>query len=148
MSVVAAYVLFVMMSLTVADVLGRYLFFRPVTGAHELVGFLLVCAATWGLAYCQLQKRHIRVTFLFERLSQKTGAIITILAYVIGLGISSLMFWQVVKLFNRYLVKGVETETLGMPYTPFIIILAIGVLMLAIILIKDLIHSFISLRRE
>lgn len=146
MAIIAAYVLFVMMLITTSDVIGRYFFLRPVKGAYELVGFLLLCAATWGMAYCQVQGRHIKVTFLVEKLSPRIQSIITILSHFIGFAVSGVMVWQVVKLGIGYFIEHASSETLGMPYAPFAVILAIGMVMLAISLVKDLVHNFISLR--
>lgn len=148
MSIVAAYVLFIMMMLTVADVLARYFFVRSITGVYELVGFLLICAMTWGMAYCQIQKRHIRVTFLLERFSQKTVAIINILVWFAGFCLMSVMFWQVAVLAKRYFLNGAVSDKLLIPFFPWIVLLAIGIVMLALIFIKDLVHSFISLRSK
>src|SRR4030042_391852 len=75
---IAAFALTGMMLLTVADVVGRYFFNRPIRGAYELVGFLLVWAGSWGMGYCQIKRGHIRVDFIMQRLSQKNQAIMTI----------------------------------------------------------------------
>jgi TRAP-type C4-dicarboxylate transport system permease small subunit len=147
---IAAIALAGMMLLTVADVIGRYFFNNPIRGAYELVGFLLVCAGSWGMGYCQIKKGHIRVDFLLQRFPQKTQAILTVLANLIGLIAFSLLCWRVILLVHYYLTlpKGNATDTLGIPIAPFVIMLAIGLGMLALVLLFDLVHSVIEVKRQ
>lgn len=142
MGVIAAVVLAAMMLLTVADVIGRYFFSRPIKGTWELVGLLLVCAGTWGLAYCQMEKAHIRITIMFDFFSRRVRAMMSALACLIGLGGFSLMSWQTFILAKKYflLPRGDETDTLGIPYSPFILLLSIGAGMMALMLIVDVIR--------
>lgn len=61
--------LFLMMSITVSDVLLRYLARKPIIGGTELVELLMVSFGL-GWAYCTVQKVHIRADFLVARLPQ------------------------------------------------------------------------------
>ena len=142
MGVVAAAVLVAMMLLTVADVIGRYFFSRPIKGTWELVGLLLVCAGTWGLGYCQMEKAHISITIMYDLFSRRVRALMSTLACLIGLGGFSLICWQTFVLAKKYyfLPRGDETDTLGLPYSPFILLLSIGAGMMVLILIVDLIR--------
>ena len=147
---IAAFALTGMMLLTVADVVGRYFFNRPIRGAYELVGFLLVWAGSWGMGYCQIKRGHIRVDFLAQRLSRKSRAILTVLANLLGFIAFTLLSWRVILLVNYYisLPKGNATDTLGIPIFPFVIMLAMGVGMLALVLLFDLVHSFTEVKRK
>jgi TRAP-type C4-dicarboxylate transport system permease small subunit len=142
MGVVAAAVLVAMMLLTVADVIGRYFFSRPIKGTWELVGLLLVCAGTWGLGYCQMEKAHISITIMYDLFSRRVRALMSTLACLIGLGGFSLICWQTFVLAKRYflLPRGNETDTLGLPYSPFILLLSIGAGMMVLILIVDVVR--------
>jgi TRAP-type C4-dicarboxylate transport system permease small subunit len=147
---IAAIGLFVMMMVTVFDVIGRYIFNRPILGAYELVGFMLALAGPLAMGYSQMKKGHIRVDFLFRRFSKRIQAILTSLACFIGLAAFSLITWRLVILVQYYLSlkRGNATDTLGMPYFPFVIITAIGCGMLVVVLIFDLIHSLIEVKRK
>jgi TRAP-type C4-dicarboxylate transport system permease small subunit len=147
---IAAFALTGMMLITVADVVGRYFFNRPIRGAYELVGFLLVWAGSWGMGYCQIKRGHIRVDFLAQRMSQKSQAILTVLANLLGFIAFSLLTWRVILLVHYYLSlpKGNATDTLGIPIFPFVIMLATGLGMLALVLFFDLINSFIEVKRK
>ena len=73
MAAVGAATLGVMMLISVADVIGRKFFMYPIQGTAELVGMLLVIAASWGLGYCALIKAHIRITIFIERFPRRVS---------------------------------------------------------------------------
>jgi TRAP-type C4-dicarboxylate transport system permease small subunit len=149
-AIIAAIVLAVMMLLTVADVCGRYFFNSPVKGTWEVVGLLLVCAGTWGLGYCQAQKSHISVTVLIERFSLRVQTIIRSVAYLVGLAGFSLICWRMFVMAKKYffLPRGNVTDTLEIPYFPFMLALSIGAGIMALILIVDLVHSLTEVARK
>jgi TRAP-type C4-dicarboxylate transport system permease small subunit len=150
MAIIAACVLAIMMLLTAIDVSGRYFFNRPIPGAWELIGLLLVCAGTFGLAYCQIKKRHIRVTFLFERLPLRFQAISDFLAHLIGFIAFSIICWQCSIKTREYYLLGPEGTSfdLDILFWPFWLLLVIGTGMFAIILLLDMIHSLIKVVRR
>lgn len=143
MAIIAACVLAIMMLLTVADVSGRYFANHPIKGAWEAVGLLLIIAATWGLAYCQIERHHIRVLLLLERLPVRLQAVFNCLAYLIGLAGFLLICWQSLVRSKTYFLLGAEgvSDTLGIALWPFMLMLAIGAAMLAVVLLIDLLHS-------
>ena len=150
MGVIAAFVLAFMMLLTVADVIGRYFFNRPIKGTWELVGLLLVCAGTWGLAYCQMEKAHISITIMEGFFSKRMRAAMSALACLIGLGGFSFLSWQTFLLAKKYflLPRGDETDTLGLPFSPFILLLSIGTGMMALMLVVDVVRSIGEVLRK
>ena len=142
MAAVAAIVLGIMMLLTVADVTGRYFFNHPINGSWELIGFLLVCGGTWGLAYCQVTKAHIRVTVLHDIFPPRPKALITFVAYLTGLLAFAVIFWRSILLTKKYILEsGHVSDTLEIPFYPFTILMAMGIGMLVIVLIVEVIHS-------
>ena len=150
MAYVAAIALVGMMMITVADVFGRYVLNNPINGTWELVGFMLVCAGSWGLGYCQVKKGHIRVDFLLQRFPEKMRAVLTILANFLGLAAFSLLCWQVTLYAQYYLsiTRGDATDTLHIPIFPFVLVLAIGTGMMALVLLFDLVHSIAEVKRK
>jgi TRAP-type C4-dicarboxylate transport system permease small subunit len=61
----AAALLFIMMMLTFADVVGRYVFSAPIFGAAEIIQFLLAMSIFAGLCLVNARDEHITVE-LFE----------------------------------------------------------------------------------
>jgi TRAP-type C4-dicarboxylate transport system permease small subunit len=136
MVLVGSMVLFLMMIITVVDVGGRYIFFRPLKGAYELVGALLVFVVSWGLAYCEMEKAHIAIDLVTRLLSPRKRAIAYCFSQVISLGIFSIITWQfLVQGIRDYGVQGESTAMLGIPLPPLMIAagLAFGVFCLALL---------------
>jgi len=149
MAYVGGVALTAMMLLTVADVIGRYVFSKPIRGTYELVGFLLVGAGSLGLGYCQVKKGHIRVDFLLQRFPEKVRAILTVLANFLGFVAFSLLCWRCILYAQYYLsATGNHTDTLNIPLFPFVLVLAVGTGMLALVLLFDLIHSIIQVKSK
>ena len=63
--IAAAALIFIMMMLTFADVVGRYLFTAPIFGAAEMIQFLLAMTIFGGLCLVNARDEHITVE-LFE----------------------------------------------------------------------------------
>lgn len=142
MALIAAGFLSLMMLLTVIDVFGRYFFNSPLNGAWEMIGLSLVCAGTWALAYCQSEKGHVNVTVLLYRFSPRMEAVVLCVGYLLGLVVFSIISWgALTRAHKYYLEKGHYTDILHIPYFPFLLIMAIGIGMLALLLLLDLIHA-------
>ena len=61
---IAMVVLAAMMLLTVADVTGRYLFNRPLTGSTEVTEFMMACLSFLAMAWCTKKKTHIKLDIM------------------------------------------------------------------------------------
>jgi TRAP-type C4-dicarboxylate transport system permease small subunit len=64
LSAIAAVLLFSMMALTFADVLGRYVFIAPIPGAFEVIEFMLALLIFAGLPLVTFDNAHITVSIL------------------------------------------------------------------------------------
>jgi TRAP-type C4-dicarboxylate transport system permease small subunit len=149
-AVIAGFVLAAMMMLTVADVCGRYFFNSPIKGTWEVIGLLLVCAGTWGLGYCQMEKAHIRINIIVEKFSPRVQALMLSFTYLVGIAAFSLLCWRMFMLAMRYLstMKGYVSDTLDIPYPPFMFALSIGAGIIVLILIVDLVRSLANVIRR
>jgi TRAP-type transport system small permease protein len=139
-------VLFVMMMLTVSDVIGRYFFNHPIQGTNEITGLSLALVAASALSYSQIKKGHIRVDIITNRLSPKGKIILEIIAYFFCLVGSAVITWQTFIRGTTYIfaTRGNVTETLGIPFFPFMLIVALGFFLLAIVSLVDFIRSLVK----
>src|SRR4030042_119935 len=77
---------FIMMCLTTADALGRYIFNWPITGAYEITeNYLMTMTIFLGLSYAYREGFLIRVTFLADRLSGQVKQVINHLVQTIAI---------------------------------------------------------------
>lgn len=84
----------VMMFLGSADVIGRYLFNKPIAGTYEIFEMLLPMIVLVGLAYLQVKEGQIRVHFIFLRLSPRAQAIVSSVTTLIAIALFVLLVWR------------------------------------------------------
>lgn len=65
---VSSATLFLMMMLTFADVIGRYLFARPILGSSEIIASLLALTIFAGLGITNARDEHIVVELFDQRI--------------------------------------------------------------------------------
>lgn len=131
-------VIAVVMFLTVADVVGRKFFNKPITGTFEISEMLLVIVVFSTAAYCQLLRGHVTIDLLVERFSQKVRDIIDSVMYVVFLVTFALLSWQLyvyaIDILNQKTVSG----TIMLPIYPFAFIAALGSTLLCLLVFMDL----------
>lgn len=143
MAFIAALCLFMMMGITVIDVIGRYFFIKPLEGAFEIVAIMLVIAGSLGMGYTQLNNQHIRIGVITDRFSPRKQAAFYVLAYLVCSVAGGLIAWRGWIRGFQYFFMGIgsTTVTLHMPYWPFMMMLAIGFSWVTIIWLADLVKS-------
>jgi TRAP-type C4-dicarboxylate transport system permease small subunit len=133
--------LVVMMCITTADVILRYLFDSPIMGSFELTEILMVSMAGLSLAWCTLKSGHIRVDIITNMFSKKTNKTIDIINYIIT---AALCGFVVPALINRY-IEGekldVRTYVLRIPEGPFVLLLTFGYFLTFLVLIVKTVKS-------
>lgn len=72
------------MVLVVMNIIGRYLFNKPLTGTLEFTESLLVLIIFCSLALTQYEGGHIRVILMTRRLPKPTQRIFTVVAMLCG----------------------------------------------------------------
>jgi TRAP-type C4-dicarboxylate transport system permease small subunit len=142
MSVIAMIVLVVMVLLTTIDVLGRYLFNKPVQGTFELTEIMLASIVFCSLAFCQFGKGHIAVDIVVSRFSQKVQKAIQTFNYIITifvLGMIAIMSFE-----NGMMIKESQDVTmiLEIPIYPFIFLVSIGSAGMALEVLRDIVLTW------
>jgi TRAP-type transport system small permease protein len=130
--IVSCVALVLLMLLSSADVIGRYVLNRTITGTIEISELIMVPLVFLGLGYCTLKNGHLRVDFLTARLSVKNQRILDRITSVVSLVIIALIGWQL----GLWAINEFSSQTptlsllLGIKLAPFILVSAIGVLFL------------------
>jgi TRAP-type C4-dicarboxylate transport system permease small subunit len=126
-----------MMFLTIVDVVMRYFLDMPVKGAFDLTEYFMVIVFSFGLPYCTINKDHIKVDILMERLPESAQTIITILAIPISLGIFSLIAWQYILYTQIQFDSHLVSSVLEIPRYPFIALMFLGYAIFVIAVLAD-----------
>jgi TRAP-type C4-dicarboxylate transport system permease small subunit len=140
MSSVGAGVLAVMMFLSAMDVLLRYFFNRPISGAMELIQYMMLTIVVSGFAHCAVEKSHIRVEVLIERCQPKTKAILYTITSLLSLGLFLLITRQAVVYAGFLRDAGMTSPVLLIPAYPFAIILALGTTVFCLALLAEFVY--------
>ena len=138
----AGLVLTLMITLTCANIVFR-LFWVPISGTYELMGFAGALLTAFALAYTQIKKGHIAVDVLVNIFPKKTQWLLS----AVNNGMCFIFFilagWQLIIKANTLRTTGELTETLRIVYYPFTYAVALGCGVLALILLTDFLLQFI-----
>lgn len=146
----AAIVMFLMMAMTLVDVVGRYLFSAPVNGAFELTELMLAAVIFIGLALVTAEDGHIAVDLLDAALSplvQRIQYWLIEAINVLAFGAFTWVLWQHALKVQRY---ADTTAVLQIPlaWLAFMMALTTGLATLALIIRLLLGSSMHSVRGE
>lgn len=135
-------ILFGISALIFIDVLMRYIFSAPITGAQEIVELAIVLVLYLGLPYSTYARSHVRVDALINTFSPKWKFIclgfVTILCAFVSGPIAVQLFIQAGNVFDR----GTASSILKIAHYPFYYIAAFGNALLTLEFIADGIRYF------
>jgi TRAP-type C4-dicarboxylate transport system permease small subunit len=146
---VASCLMFGMMSLIFVDVVGRFFLNKPIFGSYEIVQMLMALVVFYSLPYSQYIKGLVRVDFIinfFPNLPKKiVWAIGDLISTAVCYALAFACFYHALVMLS---VSGAKTSVLLMPIYPFYYAASVGLLLFALILTVDTIHSFMSIFRN
>lgn len=137
-----------MMLLVTGDVLGRYLFNRPIHGTTEITEFMMVGLLYFTLAHTQALKAHIRVDMLVSLFSPRARLICEEITYFLGFILLALITWQ--SLVSAIQAWKIGETTFGLilfPLFPAKVLIPIGCFIVCLRLILDFFHGLRNLRK-
>ncbi len=132
-------ILAVMMFFTTADVVLRYFFGNPIKGDYEISAFMMAIVIPAGLALCALRKRHIRVDVFTMRLPRRVQAGLSVLAYLITLGLVCLMAWQGAKYASVLHASKTAATSIPVKHYPFVIVVTVCLAVFAVVALRHVI---------
>ncbi len=136
MIILAGIFLAAMILMTCLNIFSR-LFWSPVKGTYELMGYFGAMVTALALGYTQLKKAHIAVDVLVGQFSQKTQLILQGFNCLVCMVFFSIAGWQINKLARTLWQTGEVTETLRIIYYPFTYGVALGCCLLALVLLIE-----------
>ncbi len=136
---VAVFSIFIMMLLTTADAIGRYLFSLPIVGAYEFTEkFLMIIAVYLGASYTYRGGSTIRITLLFDRLPRKVKMVLSYFAQVFSICYGFLLVvpavLSVIRVYDQKITLSSPQLPLWVPYTT----IPIGLFLMSLFMLRDL----------
>lgn len=109
---------------TIADVLMRWLFSRPIIGLNEIVGMGMGVAVAASFPAGAMQRVNLTIELLQNMLPRRAIGWLKVIAHVLLLLFYALMAWQIWVYAGRLLARSAETVFLKLPTAPFIYAIA------------------------
>ena len=139
---VGACSLFGIMCLTTADVAGRYLFNKPITGVFELTEFMVLIVIFSFLAYTQHGKGHVSVDLLVTLFPGKIQKYISLFNHSLCLILMGLITYMGIMRAFELVEYQEASPNLGVPIYPFVFFLVLGCVVMCIEYVRDLLRIF------
>jgi TRAP-type C4-dicarboxylate transport system permease small subunit len=141
MNALGGTVLFLMMMLTVTDVILR-VFDRPITGTYELVAMLSAIVIGYAIPQTSQERAHIYVDFLIDKRAPVVRNAIFIFTRLLGIVLFALLSYNLVIKGNNLYRNGDVSQTLYVPFYPVAYAIAFVSFVECFVLISDIIRVF------
>ena len=146
--IVGVVILLAMMMMTVADVIMRYFFRRPIIGSEEISTLLMVCVVFLGIAWCALKDGHISVDIITGKLSKKGRAFLNSFDNILTFALALIIAWRTFLEAVSVKKMDVNSPLLSIPRYPFIFVTAFGFLLLFFAALILFIRNVKSVKNE
>ena len=143
MVLLAVWATFIIMGITTADALGRYVFNRSIIGVYEITEkYLMVAAVFLAVGYGYRRGAYIRVTFLIDRLPRKAKFVLDIFSQIFCILLSAFLIVATVKRAIFTVASGTTLGALNYPLWPGYMIVPVGLFFMSLLLLFDLSRMF------
>jgi TRAP-type C4-dicarboxylate transport system permease small subunit len=137
-AVITSLAVVVMAMMGGADVFGTKVFNSPVPGTLEVTETLMVVLVFGGLAYAQVQRRHIKVEFLTRFLPAKAQIILELLGILVADVFFFLLTWRCYLYFLRsWFEREAGPSIIGFPIYPSKFFMLLGSVLMTLQLLVD-----------
>jgi TRAP-type C4-dicarboxylate transport system permease small subunit len=139
LTLVAVVATFLMMVLTTADAVGRYVFNRPILVAYELTtNYLMIAAVFLAMPYAYRQGANIRVTFLVGRLRGRARLVIDHAVQVVSLLYVAALVVATFLQARHIMRTGTTFTTIDAPLWPGHLTVSVALFLTAVLILVDL----------
>jgi TRAP-type C4-dicarboxylate transport system permease small subunit len=142
LGIAASCILMVMMLLTFVDVVGRYVFNRPVHGGFELTELLLLVLIFAGLPLVSHADEHVTMDFIDRLLDSRAQLWLGRAVHALVAALMFFMAWQLWIKAGRVSSYGDTTDVLRVTFGPFVYFSA------AMVGLSGLLHLYKALEKR
>jgi TRAP-type C4-dicarboxylate transport system permease small subunit len=136
---IAVLAIFVMMCLTTADAIGRYIFSYPITGAYEFTEkYLMLTAVYLGASYTYRGGSTIRITLLVSRLPSNIRMGLNIFAQIFSICYGFFLVVPNIQSLYRTYLQGTTLTSTSFPLWPPYVAIPVGLLLMSLFMLWDL----------
>jgi TRAP-type C4-dicarboxylate transport system permease small subunit len=139
LTVVAVIATFVMMLLTTADAIGRYVFNRPILVAYELTtNYLMIAAVFLAMPFAYREGANIRVTFAVERLRRPVRLVVDHVVQLVSLLYCAALVVATFLQARHIMRTGTTFTTIDAPLWPGHLVVSLALFVAAVMMLVDL----------
>ena len=138
LNVIGGTALTVMMLLTVSDVIMRSLG-HPILGAYELVSMLLAVVIGFTIPKVSLDKGHVIMEFILEKLSPKGSAVMITFTRLLCIGLFAIIGYNLFLIAKEFSLSGEVSSTLKIPFFPIAYCVGVCCFVECLVLISDIV---------
>ncbi len=129
--VLGYFILFILIFLTVGDIIGRKFagvvsFMNPIPGTFELTEYALIVIVFASIGYTQLRGEHISIDVVTSHFPKRAQAILDCIMYLACIAMFALVAWQSFIYAGRLHAGNNVSAVLKIPQYPFAIVIGIG----------------------
>jgi len=144
LAVACVVIVFVWVVFVFVDVIGRYVFNRPIAGSLDIGEIVLVVMVFFGLAYTQLHKAHIRIDVISSRLSPRGTVIVEVATYIICIAVAAVLIWQGIVSSLRFAQINEVTGLFRIPVAPIVAVIPFSCFLFLVVLLRDLLTNIVE----
>lgn len=116
----------------------------PLGGAYEVVSFLGAIVVAGALGYTQKRRHHIVVDILSDKYPPRLKKAVDRASHLIMVLLFSVVSWQTAMYGRRLILTREVSETLKIPFHPFVFLVAFAFAVLALTILLDFLESMWS----
>lgn len=133
LSTFAAIVLGAVMMVSVVDVIGRYVFNRPLPGSSEITEILMAILIYAGLPIVSLRRAHITVDLLDPVTPQRLAPVRDAIVGLVSVLVLAVVAWRLWAYADQIRSSKDVTEYLRLPLAPFAYVMSVLAGMAAVV---------------
>jgi TRAP-type C4-dicarboxylate transport system permease small subunit len=137
LNIIGGTALTVMMFLTVSDVIMRT-FGYPILGAYEMVAMLLAVVIGFTIPKVSLDKGHVIMEFVLERLSPKGKAVMITFTRILCIALFAIIGYNLFLIAKEFNMSGEVSSTLKIPFFPIAYCVGVCCFVECLVLVSDI----------
>ena len=148
LSAIGVGMLFVLMLIGAADVIGRYLLNKPIIGAQEVGTLLLAVMVFFSWGSTQIAKAHVNIDLFTLHFPPRVRAIVDFVNTFLSVILFALIAWRAAVTGKEFGEAGRLVYVIHWPLAPFQFVVSFVALLLCLVLIIQMIEYFSQIKRR
>jgi TRAP-type C4-dicarboxylate transport system permease small subunit len=142
MNTISAAGIFIIMFISVGNILLRAIFNSPILGTMEIVQYVMLLVVSLALADNELADGNVMVSFILEKMKPKAANILSIITTIVGIALIGFVTYNQYTMILAKYANNAATSVMMWPHWVLVLILTVGFFTLTLALILKLIKLF------